>query len=251
MNELVSIEIRNHIAVMSMLRESKRNAVDRELADAIDAALNRLEDEPELWVGVLTGSPTVFSAGTDLSAGGDNTTERGGEYGIIRRQRRKPLIAAVEGYALGGGLEIVLACDLVVAARNATFGLPEVKRGVFPSSGALFRAPKALPLNVAKEMILTGESISAERAERLGLVNLLAEPGAAVRTAVSLAEKIAANAPLAVQACVAAVGRLVGAGDTAGWVETDRVLESLLGTADMREGVQAFLEKRAPVWTGR
>jgi len=174
MSELVAIDIHGHIAVISMSREHKRNAIDRELADAIDAALNRLEDDHDLWVGILTGTVKVFSAGTDLSAGGDNKTERGGEYGIIRRQRRKPLIAAVEGHALGGGLEIALACDLIVAARNATFGLPEVKRGVFPSSGALFRAPNALPLNVAKEMILTGESISAERAERLGLVSLLA-----------------------------------------------------------------------------
>jgi enoyl-CoA hydratase/carnithine racemase len=143
MSDLVDLEIRDHIGIISMRREVKRNAVDRQLADAIDETLNRLEDEPDLWVGILTGTRTVFSAGSDLSAGGDNKTERGGEYGIIRRKRRKPLIAAVEGYALGGGFEIVLACDLVVAAADATFGLPEVARAVLPTSGALFRPPRA------------------------------------------------------------------------------------------------------------
>src|SRR5436305_5188975 len=154
MNDLVGMEIRDHVAVMTMRREAKRNAIDRHLADAIDAALNRLEDDPELWVGVLTGTRMGFSAGSDLAAAGDNRTERGGEYGIIRRSRRKPLIAAVEGYALGGGFEIVLACDLVVAASDVTFGLPEVTRGVLPTSGARFRAPRGLPLNVAREMVL-------------------------------------------------------------------------------------------------
>jgi enoyl-CoA hydratase/carnithine racemase len=251
MSELVQMDIRDHIALISMTREAKRNAVDRHLADAIDSALNRLEDDPQLWVGVLTGTPRVFSAGTDLSALGDNTTERGGEYGIIRRHRRKPLIAAVEGYALGGGFEIVLACDLVVAADDATFGLPEVSRGVLPTSGGLFRAPRGLPLNVAREMILTGERIGADRAERLGLVNLITEPGGAVAGALALAERIALNAPLSVQACVDAVGSIVGEGDRRGWQQTEAAIGSLLETADMREGVSAFLEKRPPVWTGQ
>lgn len=201
MTDLVEVEIRGRVALISMRRESKRNAIDRQLADAIDAALNRLEDDPDLWVGILTGTRAVFSAGTDLSSDGENKTERGGEYGIIRRQRRKPLIAAVEGYALGGGLEIVLACDLVVAARNATFGLPEVARGVLPTSGALFRVPRALPLNVARAMILTGERLDAVRAERLGMVNVLTDPGGAVPGALDLAQRIATNAPLSVQAC--------------------------------------------------
>jgi enoyl-CoA hydratase len=250
-SHLVDLDVRGHVAVLSMRREAKRNAVDRALADAIDEGLNRLEDDPDLWVGILTGTPVVFSAGSDLSAKGDNKTERGGEYGIIRRRRRKPLIAAVEGYALGGGFEIVLSCDLVVAASDVTFGLPEVARGVLPTSGGLFRAPQGLPLNVAREMILTGERIDAPRAERLGLVNLITEPGRAVEGALALAEKIVANAPLSVQACVDAVGRIVGAGDEAGWAATGEAMRSLSGTADTQEGVRAFLEKRAPVWTGR
>jgi enoyl-CoA hydratase len=250
MSDLVDLEIRDHIAIISMLREAKRNAVDRQLADAIDETLNRLEDEPDLWVGILTGTRTVFSAGSDLSAGGDNKTERGGEYGIIRRKRRKPLIAAVEGYALGGGFEIVLACDLVVAAADATFGLPEVARAVLPTSGALFRAPQGLPLNVAREMILTGERISADRAERLGLVNLITDPGGALDGAVALAGKIVVNAPLSVQACVEAFRAIVGADDALGWEVTQAAMASLSGTADTQEGVRAFLEKRPPLWTG-
>jgi enoyl-CoA hydratase/carnithine racemase len=251
MTELVDLDIRGHVAVISMQREAKRNAVDRHLADAIDAAMNRLEDDPDLWAGILTGTRSVFSAGSDLSGGGDNSTERGGEYGIIRRQRRKPLIAAVEGYALGGGFEIVLACDLVVAARDATFGLPEVARGLLPTSGGLFRAPRSLPLNVAREMILTGERLAADRLERLGVVNIVAEPGDAVATALALAERIVVNAPLSLQACVEAVGAIVGEGDERGWLATRDAMAGLAGTADMQEGVRAFLDKRAPVWTGR
>ena len=143
----------------------------------------RARDDPDLWVGVLTGGPTYFSAGSDLTAGGDYDTERGGEYGIIRRVRRKPLIAAVEGYALGGGMEIVLACDMVVAASNSRFGLPEVGIGVIPTCAGIFRAPQSLPLNLAREMIFTGEPIGAERAHAAGFVNVLTEPGGAVEGA--------------------------------------------------------------------
>ena len=133
------------VLVISMRREAKRNAVDRALADALDAAFNELEDDPELWVGVLTGTTTVFSAGSDLTSQGDYDTERGGSYGIIRRQRRKPLIAAVEGPALGGGMEIVLACDLVVASSTARFGLPEVRRGLVPTCAGLVPRPPGAP----------------------------------------------------------------------------------------------------------
>jgi enoyl-CoA hydratase/carnithine racemase len=248
---LVDVDVRGHVAVVTMRREEKRNAVDRRLADAIDEALNRLDDDPDLWVGVLTGTDLVFSAGSDLAAAGDYSTARGGEYGIIRRRRRKPLIAAVEGYALGGGFEIVLACDLVVAADDATFGLPEVARGVLPTCGGLFRGPRALPLNVAKELVLTGNRIDARRAERLGLVNVLTEPGGAVAAAVRLAEQIITNAPIPVQASLQAINELVGDSDERGWSATAAAFEQLQGTADMREGITAFFEKRPPRWTGR
>src|SRR5439155_16528626 len=139
------------------------NAVDAVLAAGIDDALNRLEDDPALRVGILTSTPTVFSAGTDMYDPGEKRTARGGEYGVIRRVRRKPLIAAVEGYAVGGGFEIVLSCDLVVASTTARFGLPETLRGLVATSGALFRAPRALPLNVATELLLTGAMLDADR----------------------------------------------------------------------------------------
>lgn len=251
MPNYVTVETSGHVAIISMNREAKRNAVDRQLADEIDEALNRLEDDPELWVGVLTGTDTVFSAGSDLTAGGDYVTARGGEYGIIRRQRSKPLIAAVEGVALGGGFEIVLSCDLVVASYDARFGLPEVARGVLPTCGALFRAPRALPLNVARELMLTGVPLDAARAERLGLVNLLTAPGGAVAAATELAEQIVANAPLSVRACVEVVHAVTGATDDIGWDATAAAMAQIRATADTREGVRAFLEKRPPIWTGQ
>lgn len=250
MSEHVHVEVRDRIMVVSLRRPDKRNAVDRAVAEGIEAALDRLDDDPGIWVGVLTGTGDFFSAGTDLS-GGDTRMPRGGEYGVIRRQRLKPLIAAVEGYALGGGLEMVLACDLVVAAENATFGLPEVARGVLPTCGALFRGPQALPLNVAKELVLTGQRIDAVRAERLGFVNRLTAPGDALKVAREVGAQIVANAPLSVQASVQAVNSIVGDGDALGWQVTEETMARLMETADQLEGVAAFLEKRPPVWTGR
>jgi enoyl-CoA hydratase len=202
MTELVTTLRRERVLVISMQREHKRNAVDRALADAIDLALNELDDDPELWVGVLTGTSTVFSAGSDLASNGDYVTDRGGEYGIIRRERRKPLIAAVEGFALGGGFEMVLACDLVVASSTARFGLPEVRRGVLPTCGALFRGPTTLPLNLAREMILTGQPVTADRLHAVGVVNVVTDPGQALDAAIATAQQICENAPLSVQACL-------------------------------------------------
>ncbi|MBL7494134.1 enoyl-CoA hydratase/isomerase family protein [Frankia sp. AgB1.9] len=251
MRELVQTERRGRVLVISMCREEKRNAVDRALADAIDGALNRLDDETDLWAGVLTGTTSVFSAGSDLRSRGDYVTERGGEYGIIRRDRRKPLIAAVEGPALGGGMEIVLACDLVVASTTARFGLPEVAIGVVPTCAGLFRAPQSLPLNLARELILTGAPLHAERAYSAGFVNVLTEPGQALEGAVTLAERICANAPVSVQASLAAVNEAARAADDEGWAATTRAMAHLADSADGQEGIQAFLEKRRPVWTGR
>jgi enoyl-CoA hydratase/carnithine racemase len=234
-----------------MRREAKRNAVDRALADALDVAFNELEDDPELWVGVLAGTTRVFSAGSDLTSQGDYDTPRGGSYGIIRRERRKPLIAAVEGPAFGGGMEIVLACDLVVASSTARFGLPEVRRGLVPTCAGLFRGPQSLPLNLARELILTGEPIGPERAYQVGFVNVLTEPGQAVAGALGLAQRISANAPGPVQACLAAVNGLERSSDDAGWEATQTVTTAIVGSADLTEGMTAFFERRPPVWTGR
>jgi len=247
----VDIRRDEHLLIISMRREKKRNAINREMADQLDEALNQLDDDDSLWAGVLTGTDSIFCAGSDLTCKGDYVTERGGEYGIIRRVRRKPLIAAVEGAALGGGLEIVLACDLVVAARDARFGLPEVSIGVLPTCAALFRAPNALPLNLARELILTGDPITAERAHAAGLVNHLVEAGEAVPRAIELASRITRNAPLSVQGCLQSVNEWAASGDDLGWHLTHRALEGITGTEDMREGVRSFLEKRTPQWQGR
>ena len=248
---LVQAERTGRLLVVRMCREAKRNAVNRQLADELDAAFNLLEDDDGLWAGVLTGTGSVFCAGSDLTAGGDYVTERGGEYGLIRRRRRKPLIAAVEGPALGGGLELVLACDLVVASRTARFGLPEVSRGVVASCGALFRAPHALPANLARELLLTGDPIDADRAYAGGLVNIVTEPGGAVAAAVALAERICANAPVAVQASLVAVNRWLAAAEEFGWQVTADAVAAIGASQDYREGIAAFLEKRPPRWTGR
>ena len=248
---LVTTRRDDRVLLITMERAAKRNAIDRAMADQLDRALNELDDDPALWAGVLTGTAGVFSAGSDLTAGGDYVTERGGEYGIIRRPRRKPLIAAVEGPALGGGLEFVLACDLVVASPAASFGLPEVRIGVVPTCAGLFRGPRALPLNLARQLILTGRPVDARRGHEVGFVTVLTEPSAAVAEARRLAEEICTNAPVSVQACLAAVNTLASVDDDIGWEQTAGALAAAAASADAREGVRSFLEKRPPVWSGR
>ena len=248
---LVGTTRQGRVLIITLQREAKRNAFDRAMADALDGALNELDDDPDLWVGILASSGSVFSAGSDLTAGGDYVTARGGEYGIVRRQRMKPLIAAVEGAALGGGFEIVLSCDLIVASASARFGLPEVSIGVLATCAGLFRAPNALPLNVARELILTGVPIDAARAHGIGLVNRVTEPGEAVAGALELAERICANAPVSVRASLRAINEFVAAGDPLGWEKTGEALKLLAGSDDASEGITAFLEKRPPVWKGR
>ncbi len=248
----VASEHHDRVLIVRIEREEKRNAVDQEIADGIGAALDRLDDDPELWIGIITGTPTVFSAGTDLASARDGSprTGRGGEYGVIRRDRDKPLIAAVEGPALGGGFEIVLACDLVVAARTASFGLPEVKRGLVPTCGGLFRTPRALPLNVAKEMLLTGDRLSPDRAYSLGLVNVVTDPGDAVESALRLAARICAVGPVGARASLRALERTVAERDELGWDATTTATEAIRGSDDIREGLAAFFDKREPRWTG-
>jgi enoyl-CoA hydratase/carnithine racemase len=242
---------RGRVLVVKLDREDKRNALNRAITPGLDAAMNELEDDPELWCGVLTGGDRYFSAGADLSEGPGEPTPRGGLVGLIRRERSKPLIAAVEGFALGGGLELVLCCDLVVASQTAVFGLPEVKRGLMPDFGGAFRVARHLPTNVAREMLITGEPIGADRAERLGFVNRLCEPGQATETAVALAESICANAPLAVREGLAVFNREVVPDEDPLFAFSDAAHARLLASQDMREGVTAFFERRSPTWTGR
>lgn len=247
----VDFERREHVAIVTLRREAKRNAIDPEMTEAIEAALNAFEDDPALRVGIVTGGERVFCAGTDLGGGSGPPAARGGLYGIIGRKCPKPLIAAVEGIAYGGGLEIALACDLIVAARDARFGLPEVSRGVVATSAGLFRAPRALPLNVARELLLTGDPIDAERAERLGLVNRVTEPGGALDGALALAARIARNSPVSIRETLRAVDATVSADDAIGWAATDRAREAVQSGEDIAEGIRAFFEKREPDWPGR
>lgn len=248
--DLVAVQREGRVLTITLQREGKRNAIDRATADALDAALNLLDDDAQLLAGVLSGGNKVFSAGSDLRAKGDYVTSRGGEYGIIRRVRRKPLIAAVEGPALGGGMEIALACDMVVAATDARFGLPEVMRGVVPTCGALFRTLQTLSPNVARELVLTGEAIDAARAHALGFVNRLVTPGQALAGALAMAQRIASNAPLSVQSCLVEMNGLLASVEAEGWAATARAIAGITGSQDVREGVLAFLERRQPEWKG-
>lgn len=247
----VTTERDGHVLVVTMARTGKRNAVDGAMTAALDGALNLLDDDPDLWCGILTGGPTVFCAGTDLAEGSGTPTERGGIYGVVGRTRKTPLIAAVEGVAFGGGFEIAMTADLVVAGRSARFGLPEVKRGLVPTSGALFRAARGLPLAVAKQLVLTGDEIGPAELHRLGFVNEVVDDGEALESARRWAERITANSPLAVGASLRALDQVVSADDDLGWAATDEARRTIIGSDDAAEGVAAFFEKRTPNWTGR
>lgn len=234
--------------LMRLHRPRKRNAVNTALADQLDAAFARLEVDADLRVGVLSGSDGYFSAGTDLTLDASPATADGGEYGFVRRRRTKPVIAAVEGFALGGGLEMVLACDLVVAARGAHLGLPEVRRGVVANCGALFRAPEKLPTAIALELLLTGEPITAERAYQVGFVNRLVGPGTAEAEAMALARLIARNSPAALTASIRALDDVRSTAEATLWPATERAAAEAAAAPDRAEGIAAFFERRTPQW---
>lgn len=218
----VDFDQKGPFAVVKINRPDARNAVNGEVARGIEEAVDRIEADDSIWVGILTGEPPVFCAGADLkeiNAGNAAAlnTERGGFAGFVQRERTKPFIAAVDGPALAGGTEIVLACDLVVASTNATFGIPEVKRSLVAAAGGLFRLPRKIPFNIAMELALTGDPISAELAHHHGLVNRLCEPGKALETATELAEQICANAPVAVRESRKVLLEATHAPDEVGW----------------------------------
>lgn len=238
------------VLLLRLDRSAKRNAVDQPLADALDRELARLEDDPQLSVAVLTGDERCFSAGTDMTLGASPATPEGGAYGLVRRTRSKPVIAAVEGYALGGGFEIVLACDLVVASREATFGLPETKRGLTAAAGGLLRLQHRVPYHLAMELILTGRMWPATEAADVHLVNRLAEPGAALETALALADEVAANAPLALAASKQVLVQSVDWPLAEKFDRQEAFVDPIRQSADAQEGARAFVEKRVPEWTG-
>jgi enoyl-CoA hydratase len=252
--EPVLIDDADGVLVITINRPEARNAVNAEVAQRVAAALDALDASDQLNVGVLTGAGGTFSAGMDLKAflTGESPSIPGrGFAGLTEAPPAKPLIAAVEGYALAGGCEMALACDLIVAAGNAKFGLPEVKRGLVAAAGGLLRLPRKIPYQVAMELALTGEFLPAERAYDFGLVNALAEPGGALAAAREMAARVAANAPLAVRATKAIVA---GGADWPAdefWDRQRPLAAPAFTSEDAREGARAFAEKRPPRWTGR
>jgi enoyl-CoA hydratase len=253
---MVKFEKQGNVGIITIDRPEAKNAINGEVASAIEAAIDDLEADDELWVGIIASSGDVFCAGADLKAinsgqAGGLNTERGGFAGFVQRERTKPVIAAVDGPALAGGCEIVVSCDMVVASTAASFGIPEVKRSLIAGAGGLFRLARVLPRNVAMELALTGDPISAERAYALGLVNTLCSPGEAVDAALELASRVCVNAPVAVQLSRAIVLDGTLADDEEAWRMTDAATSQVMQTEDFAEGPRAFIEKREPAWTGR
>ncbi|NNN13111.1 MAG: crotonase/enoyl-CoA hydratase family protein [Acidimicrobiaceae bacterium] len=256
MEEVVRAETIGRVLVVTLNRPDARNAINAAVAKEIEEQLDRLERDHSLWVGVLTGSPPAFSAGADLKEiaagqGAKLSTARGGFAGIVERSRKKPLIAAVEGAALAGGCEIVLACDLIVAGQSASFGLPEVKRSLVAGGGGLFRLFDRLPSSIATEMILTGNPIAAPVAEQFGMVNRLSGDGNALEAALNLAEQICENAPLSVWESLGVTQHYKQSRDAELFKRSSEALIRVMQSEDLNEGLRAFIEKRAPNWAGK
>jgi enoyl-CoA hydratase len=253
-DEPVLTERRDGVLLITLNRPDARNAVNKALAEGIAAALDALDADAELGVGVITGAGKGFSAGMDLKAfvtGERPWVADRGFAGIVQRSARKPLIAAIEGFAMAGGLEIALACDLIVASRDARLGIPEVKRSLVAAAGALRRLPERVPLGVAMELALTGDPVSAQRGYEIGLVNRVTEPGGAVDAALELAAAIARNGPLALDASKEILYRQIDWSEEEFWREQRAIVEPVMASEDAREGAVAFSEKRDPVWQGR
>jgi enoyl-CoA hydratase/carnithine racemase len=249
----VLLERRERVLVITLNRPDQRNAVNAAVAAGIAAALDELDAEPELSVGVLTGAGKGFCAGMDLKAfvaGESSWVGDRGFAGITQRAAAKPLIAAVEGFAVAGGLEVALACDLIVASRGAKLGIPEVKRSLVAAGGGLLRLPRVLPRNIAMELALTGDPIEAERGHELGLVNRLAEPGQALESALELAAAVAVNAPLALAATKRILAESLDWPDAEFFARQAEIVGPVMASDDAREGARAFAERRPPVWQG-
>ena len=250
----VLTERRERVLLITINRPEQRNAVNAAVAQGIAAAMDELDGAPELSVGILTGAGKGFCAGMDLRAfvAGESPYARDrGFAGITQRASDKPLIAAIEGFAVAGGLEVALSCDVLVAAKGARLGIPEVKRSLVAAGGALLRLPRVLPRTIAMELALTGDLIDAERAYGFGLINRLAEPGEAVAVALELAEAIAANGPLALTATKRILNEAVDWPDAEFFARQGEISAPVFSSEDAREGSVAFTEKRAPVWKGR
>jgi crotonobetainyl-CoA hydratase len=257
----ILVEKAGRISVITLNRPEALNAVNSELWREVGTALKEFNEDPDLWVAILTGAgDRAFSAGADLkeiAAGGIATTDEMKEWGfagIVRHHISKPVIAAVNGFALGGGTEIALACDLIVASEKASFGLPEVKRGLIAAAGGLLRLPRHLPEKVAMQTILTGRNLSAEEAKQWGMVNEVVPHGEVMNTAMKLAEEIIDNAPMAVRASKEIFYR--GLDSTINfppeaWAINEEYSGKVFQSQDAQEGARAFAEKRKPSWSGK
>ena len=247
-------ERRDRVLLITLNRPDARNAVNLAMAEGMSAALDELDSDDELSVGVIAGAGKGFSSGMDLKAFATGERPWAGDRGfagIVQKPAEKPLIAAIEGFAVAGGLEIALSCDLIVASREAKLGVPEVKRGLVAAGGALRQLPRRLPGALAMELALTGETITAERASELGMVNRLTEPGEALDGALELAGQLAENAPLALRASKTVLRQQYSWDDDAFWQKQGEITGPVFTSEDAIEGATAFSEKRAPNWRGR
>ncbi|MFT5572511.1 MAG: enoyl-CoA hydratase [Cryomorphaceae bacterium] len=253
MSDTTKVEIRDGVMIITINRPEAKNAINKSVAEGVAAALIELDSNPDIQVAVLQGAGGGFSSGMDLKAfltGELPVVEGRGFAGLTEAVVEKPLIAAVEGFALAGGFEIMLSCDLVIAASNAKLGIPEVKRGLVAAGGGLVKMPRQMPKRLAMEMALTGNSISADRAYDIGLINKVVEPGAALDAAMELANTIKANGPMAVKLSKQVIN------STTDWTSDSmmqkqlEIVTPIFTSNDAREGPTAFAEKRAPKWTG-
>lgn len=252
--DLLLTEVRGHVLVITLNRPEAKNAFNAALSQALSAALDRLDEDPALRVGVLTGAGGSFSAGMDLKAllkGEVSSTPKRGGFGIMTLPPTKPLIAAIEGYAVAGGLELALCCDLIVATEASKLGLPEVKRGLVAVGGGLLKLPKRIPYHIAMELALTGELYPAERFAQLGVVSRVVPPGAALDAALELAERIAANAPLSLAATKQILAQSADWSAEEAWSAQRKLARTALTSEDAKEGARAFAEKRPPSWQGK
>jgi len=253
---VVEYETKGRVAIITLNRPQARNAVNAAVASGLEKALDDYEEDSDLWAAILTANGKAFCAGADLkevAAGnaGGLSTEKGGFAGIVSRPRTKPLIAAVTGSALAGGTEIALSCDVIIAAETSVFGLPEVKRSLIAAAGGLFRLPRAIGMAPALECILTGDPLPSERAYQLGMINQVCPEASVMDAAHAMADRICANAPLAVQASMQVAKRAYMDDDETLFKASGRAFGGVAASEDFKEGPRAFIEKRAPNWQGK